>query len=193
MKDPPPHWSRVLQGLAHWIAYKSQYFDGHLLPEGAIVAELTQLLSSKISSVSKIECERMYKTLYKTSAPKNLNNRRADIVIGEKPKNKGIHIAKVGEVIEVKRYKEGSFKKIESDFEKLAMLKGINKNVRLFQVIVGQKKVPKKLFNEKHNLFTRDIYHTKNGLKVKLRLARKSYGTKRSGNFGVYAVLAEVL
>jgi len=48
MKEVPHYWQRVLQGLAHWISYKKQYYSGRLLTEGAITAEVSQLIAAHL-------------------------------------------------------------------------------------------------------------------------------------------------
>jgi len=197
MNDVPAHWGNVLQALAHWVAYKKEYFHGHLLPEGAIVAELTQLLSAKIDVKQKLECERMYKE-FDSSIKTTI---RADIVIGDKPAKlkdmqggvqKHIHLEQLTEVIEVKRY-EGRWDKTLADFKKLARLKGIKSDLRLFQVIVAQQRLPEKLFNKKYRIFTKNICPETDGLNVRARMSKKAYFSRKSETNGVFAVLVEVL
>lgn len=198
MKDVPIHWHSVLQALAHWVAYKKEYFYGHLLPEGAIVAELTQLIAANINEGQRLECERMYKDF-----DSSINGQaRADIVIGSKPvrteEEKKSHVKKMmslddlAEVVEVKRY-EGNFIKTQEDFEKLAQLKVNNPGLRLFQVVVGQRSLPVKLFTKAHSLHRKNLYDGNLGLDVRARLAKKAYCSKKSVTSGVFAVLLEVV
>jgi hypothetical protein len=189
------YWGAALQGLAYWIAYKQQYFDGHLLPEGAIVAELAQLLAVHIPDTKKVECERLYKDrefLVDT-------NIRADIVISDKPeKNEDYHelIQKIPgsywkEIVEVKRY-EQTFKNIEKDSEKLIKLYSDSQDHHLYQVVVGQGKLPDELFTGDFNLRTRNIYTQSEDIDVRCRMSKKAYSTKRKNQKGVFAVLLEV-
>lgn len=201
-EDIPRYWQKVLQALAYWIAYKKEYFHDHLLSEGAIVAELTQLLSANTDSNQRVECERMYKH-FCTSISENI---RADIVVGVKPektqkekeekKRKLISLTELTEVIEVKRY-ETDFKGIEKDFEKLdklKILKTAKPSLRLFQVIVDQNSRPQKLMNENCRLFTRNIYTGHNGLDVRSRLSKRAYSTLNTkAGRGVHVVLLELL
>ena len=50
----------VLQGVAHWIGYKKQFYSGHLINEGAIVSEATGIMSAYMDSNQKIDCEKQY-------------------------------------------------------------------------------------------------------------------------------------
>lgn len=191
----PKYWNEILQGLSYWIAYKKQYFKDHLLTEGAIVAELTQLLSAKIESNMRIECERMYKEIN----PQIIDQSRVDILIGKKTndKYKNGKIKKLMpnellEIIEVKRY-EGDWKKVEVDFEKLFKLKKNLPNTRLFQIVVGQEKLPDKIFNSKHNLMRRSIYNGNVELKTLPRLSKKAFSTKKESEKGVYSILIEII
>lgn len=191
MKQVPQYWSPVLQALAHWIAYKKQYYHGHLLSEGAIVAELTQLLSAKIDTNFKIQCERMYKDFVRS-----LNDQtRVDIVIGDKLKvtTKGkLKVDGLTDIIEVKRY-EGQFSKIEDDFEKLAVLKDACSEARLFQVIVGQHILPDKLFTDNHNVKTGNVYKRDKPIEARPRMGKRAYNTKKDSKYGVFAVLIEII
>lgn len=57
---PIPNWtSDVLQGVTFWMGYRRSYFKDYPLLEGAIVAELCNLLSSKLNpdSDGRVFCE----------------------------------------------------------------------------------------------------------------------------------------
>jgi hypothetical protein len=193
MNDLPNHWAPALQALAYWIAYKQQYYSNSLLPEGAIVAELTQLLSSNIENGLRVECEKMYKELDDTI----LDGGRADIIIGKKGKlkdKKGSKITKddIREVVEVKRY-EGSFDRLVKDMEKLNALNITWVDVRKYLVVVGQKKLPEKIFTVKYNVKRNNIYTGNGTFKAIPRIGKKAYPTKKKSTSGAYAALIEIL
>ena len=197
MNELPKHWHSTLQGLSYWIAYKRQYFSRHLLPEGAIVAELTQLLSANIETGMKIECERMYKSF----GYKEFGQGRMDIAIGkitdtEKAKaKKGKRrstIDELHEMVEVKRY-EGDKKKLFKDMEKLALVSDENNEVRKFLVVVGQNKLPDLFFTDKHKVRTGNVYDGENEVEAHPRSGKKAYSTKKDGVKGTFSVIIEII
>src|SRR4030042_2856517 len=193
MNQIPNHWAPALQALAYWIAYKQQYYSNSLLPEGAIVAELTQLLSSNIDNTLRVECEKMYKEIDSTIE----DGGRADIIIGAKGNlkdKKGSKISKetIHEVIEVKRY-EGSFNRLVKDMEKLSALNIDGNEGRKYLVVVGQKKLPGKIFNDKHNVKRKNIYRGEGDFQAIPRMGKKAYPTKKESTSGAYAALIEII
>lgn len=193
MNELAKHWGPSLQALAYWVAYKQQYYANSLLPEGAIVAELTQLLSSNIDSGLRVECEKMYKEIDYTIK----DGGRADIIIGAKGKlkdKKGSKISKdeLHEVIEVKRY-EGSFNRLVNDMEKLSVLNINGTDVRKYLVVIGQKKLPEKIFKDTHNVIRKNIYTGDGSFKAIPRIGKKAYPTKKESTSGAYAALIEII
>ena len=186
MKDVPKHWEKVLQAAAHWIAYKKQYFDGHLLLEGAIVAELTQLLSAKLDKSMQLKCEMHYKNILGAGK----GSKRADLVVGKKESDEFI----IHEVIEVKRFeinkKKGNLNEIKKDFEKLSQVTDLNPRPRLFQLIVGQHSLPDVYFNKKKESMKRkNVYQGNKPINAIPRLSRRA--VNRSG-LGGFCLLIEV-
>jgi len=192
LKPVEGYWEPVLQALAHWVAYKKQYYSGHLLTEGAIVAELTQLLSAKISDGCRMECERMYKDIH-SLCPKG--DRLADIVIGNKGMAKNpLKPSNITDVIEVKRHDGSSgLSNVIKDTDKLNDLRAGRKDIRLWQVVVGQRRVQRWAFNKNLNVYTRNVYSGAKGLDLRPRRGKKAFCTKAKSNNGVFVVLAEVI
>jgi len=132
-----PLWiDPVLQGTAHWIGYKKQYYSGHLINEGAIVSEVTSLLNSFMNSNQRVRCEVQYSDISK----KINGSDRADIV--------GYTDEKIDFVIEVKRFEAGK-KLIDSDLLKLSKIKEVNKEIRCLLLMVSQSKAPFPFINDK--------------------------------------------
>lgn len=193
MADLSNHWASALQALVYWVAYKQQYYSNSLLPEGAIVAELTQLLSSSVDNSIRVECERMYKDIDSTIE----DGGRADIIIGAKGKlkdKKGSKVSKddIHEVIEVKRY-EGSFNRLIKDMEKLSVLEIKGTAVKKYLVVIGQKKLPEKIFKNTHNVIRKNIYTGEGCFEAIPRIGKKAYPTKRKSISGAYAALIEII
>jgi hypothetical protein len=190
MNTPVPHyWKKVLQGVSHWISYKQQYYAGHMLTEGAIVSEVAQLLNAKLPDSERFQCERMYKDFLVDKTGQT----RLDLVIGKKKTPHKDLIAKEDLLVavEVKRY-ESDWKLIQSDIEKLYRLKSEHKNARLFLIVFGQGRLPKKLFTDSHFLKSRNLYDGNLGIEAVSRLAKKSYSSKIAKWAGNYAIIVEV-
>ena len=162
LKEISHYWQRVLQGTAHWVSYKKQYYAGNLLTEGAIVAEIAQLIATFLPDNEKFECEKMYQELDVFIEDQT----RIDIVIGKWKKVDGKKVLinnHIHSAIELKRY-ENNWDFIQNDFEKLWRLKRKLKNIRLFVVLVGQGKLPKKLFSDSFNIKRNNIVVSLNTL-----------------------------
>lgn len=194
MNDVSPHWEKVLQGLSHWVAYKKQYFDAHSLPEGAIVAELTQLLSAKLPNNLIVECERYYKDFYGSD-----NENRVDICIGEKP-SKGefkygrrVQLDGLKEIIEVKRL-NNDFSPVRKDFNKVYDLKCklIPKfEIKTYVLVVGQNGLSEYLFKGSNTL-KRDLSKEGSNFEAKTKMTKKAYNTSKLAMHVSYAALIEV-
>ena len=128
----------VLQGLAYWIGYKKELYRHHLLNEGAIVSEITTLMSSSMNANQRVGCEVQYSDISK----KINGSERADIV--------GYLNGKIDFVIEVKKY-ESVKRLIDADLIKLSKVKDLNKEIRCFLLLVSQRKPPFPFINDNGN------------------------------------------
>ncbi len=180
-KDIAPYWGPVLQGVSHWIAYKKQYFDGHLLLEGAIIAEVTQLLSSKLDNSLRLNCEIMYKDIFEQLS----SQKRCDLVIYQK----GEDYSCVKEVVEVKRFeiskKNENLKEIQKDMEKLSQLLHMSPQVSLYIAVFGQHKLPSEYFGPKGGLRRTNLYKGKLPLVATPIMSRRAINRSSYGGFGV--------
>lgn len=129
---------RVLQGTAHWIGYKKQFYSGHLINEGAIVSQATSIMSACMDSNQHIYCEKLYSEIWS----KIKGNERADIVRSTD--------GNIDFVLEVKRFESGK-KLIEADLYKLSKLKDGNSNIRCCLLLVSQNKAPFPFINDNGN------------------------------------------
>jgi hypothetical protein len=126
---------RVLQGVAHWIGYKKQFYSGHLINEGAIVSEAIGIMSAYMDSNQQIECEKQYSEI----SDQINGGERADIV--------RCTDGKIDFVVEVKRFEAGR-KLIEADLIKLSKIKQNNKDIRCCLLLVSQSKAPFPFVND---------------------------------------------
>jgi hypothetical protein len=172
----------VLQALSFWIGYKKELYRHHLLSEGAIVAELAFLINSKLKKNEIVKCEEHYKKIVK-----QINNQsRADILI-EKENQPFI-------VIEVKR-NNSSKKLIDFDLKKLANLKKIKPELRVFLILISQRRKPSQYVT--HNGESDKIYYQIKNTEFSAYAKRvcKSSSSFRSNSRvnSNYAILIEVL
>lgn len=185
----PEYFTPVLQGIAHWVNYKAQYYRGHLLSEGALVGELTQLFAASITRPLQVRCE----LLYKSHGARSLGQKRMDLAIGEPTLTQGGEIRATDlVVIEVKRFNPATWTKIEEDFHKLVEIKKAVPSCRAFQVVIGQTDRPSLLFNKNHEMLRRAIFRAGSFYALP-RMSKKSFHTKRNSERGAYAALLEVL
>lgn len=185
----PSYFAPVLQGIAHWVNYKAQYYHGHLLSEGALLGELTQLFAAAINRPLQVRCE----LSYKLHGAESLGQQRIDLAIGEPAPGHDDRLIPKGLVaIEVKRYTNASWPKIKADFEKLTALKSAVPSCRAFQLIIGQTDRPSHLFNDNHEL-TRKAVFNNDSFQALPRMSKKSFHTKRTSERGAYTALLEIL
>ncbi len=134
-----PRWlAQPLQALAFWTAYQNEIYRHHLLPEGAIVAEFTRLISAEIGSDMILLREPLYRSLLPAGVGGWKTAIRADIAIKWREKDKP-HGAEstCAAVIEVKRGNAPD-SQIDEDLTSLAVLKREIPAARTFLVIASQ-------------------------------------------------------
>lgn len=130
-----------LQALAFWVGYQHQIYRHHILPEGAIVAELARMIDGIVKNGAQTHCERMYRELVNIGDWNN--NERVDIALIEEKKD-----AHVLAMIEVKRA-SSPVKEFEADIAALSKFKMHNPGALTFVVVVSQAKRPRKWVNDK--------------------------------------------
>jgi len=180
-----------LQALAFWVGYQNQQYRHHSLPEGAIVAELTRLISGKTGPDFKIECEVLYSKL----ATENTWDKKAlaDIVISETDANWRDTLA----LLEIKKAKRAA-SLVENDLIKIAHYKKISPKTRTYLVVVSQGNRPEDWVdaNGKSRKGTHTIsLASKEINQVKYRVVRvlKAAASFESKGSAHYCCLLEVL
>lgn len=147
---PIPAWTdEVLQGLAYWIGYRRSYYRHYPLLEGAITAELCNLLNGKLDhhSDGRLFCEVPYKNTYLESLTRGEPDAiRIDLLIAEenapiKDARKHIFLDTAKIAIEVKRGNASTFE-ITKDLFRLANLNAMRPDIRTFLLIVSESKLP---------------------------------------------------
>jgi hypothetical protein len=100
-----PFWlGRALQGITYWMGHRRCLYRHYPLSEGALVAEVCNLIHANLPDKFSLMCEVQYsKLLQRDEKPTELTVRaRADLVVAEEARNsKDQLIPKF--IIEVKR------------------------------------------------------------------------------------------
>ena len=189
MEKLPEWFEPTLQGLAYWLAYKKQFYNGYTLSEGAIVGELAQGINSSIKKTQVLECERMYKEL-----SHNLDGQtRLDLAIGNISnggKGKTLKANNLKYALEVKRYENG-WSLILDDLKKLKELSNQNEDTRCFLIVVSQDSRPIKLVSNKNHPINTALKSDLDFVAT-VRTVKKAFSSKRESDNGNYVTLIEL-
>ena len=193
-----PRWlNQTLQTLAFWVAYQNEVYRHHLLPEGAIVAELTRLIDANIASDMFVIREPLYRDLLPEGAGYGKRTYRADLAI--KKRCSKSTSSSYETIIEVKRAgSPGSAN--DGDLIALAQLRKLNPQVRAFLVVVAQASLPGR-WVAPNGIATPETeslsvtLETGEMLEVRYRVRRvaKAAASFKSMNTATYCCLVEVL
>ncbi len=191
MPDRPRFLERALQGLAFWIGHRHSLFRSYPLPEGAMVAEVCNLIQANLSDTLNLQPECQYKYLVPPGTQlKGIGSlARADLVIfscmasdliEKKDVFKHVHF-----VIEVKR---GSASKaaIDEDLRRLyTFLCSTQTHARAFLVVVSESRPPNRFVSEgKSRLGTYLIPKSKGCFHVRRTVkAAASFSNKSSAHY----------
>lgn len=144
-----PLWAqRSLQGLTYWMGHRRCLYRHYPLSEGALVAEMCNLIHANLPDSLMLTCEVQYeKLLPGTAQPGILTHRaRADLVILRKASNGSDPQPKF--IIEVKR--AGAPKgQIDADLRRLAAVRSSHPGIRTFMFAVSEAARPKRFVNDK--------------------------------------------
>lgn len=165
--DAIPNWiDPVLQGLSFWIGHQRAYFSDYPLLEGAITAEMCNLINSKINHKADghLYCEVLYRNLVD-----EIDQTRADLVIAKTEKylskvNRHDLAETVSTVIEVKRGTT-SREEVSKDLRRLARIKYRMPKVRAFLIIVSEGKLPNQ-YNWFAESKTDDVVASRKSIKI---------------------------
>jgi hypothetical protein len=132
----------ALQGVAYWIGHRRCHYRGYHLSEGALVAEVCNLIHANLPSKMVLECEVQYSTLvgrHQTPTDLLTERARADLVVKKAHGPGGKLIPRF--VIEVKRAAAPSAE-INKDLARLANLRTTNPRVRAFLFLISEARLP---------------------------------------------------
>ncbi|MGD0189466.1 MAG: hypothetical protein ABSD74_01865 [Rhizomicrobium sp.] len=190
-----PVWiDRSLQGVAYWIGHRRCLYRDYPLSEGALVAEICNLIHANLADGFVLLCEEMYKNLLPELAEPNpsilTQQARADLVIATKaPGTESNPVAKY--IIEVKRASAPT-RQIDSDLRRLAEVRRVHSGVRAFMFVVSEAMLPGRFVNEigSSRLGRQKIPGSPGHFRVR-RTWKAAHAFKSRGN-AQYACLIEV-
>jgi hypothetical protein len=147
--EKTPLWAATaLQGITYWIGHRRCLYRHYPLAEGALVAEICNLIQTNLPDQLVLNCEVQYTKLLPGMARPNILTQRArvDLVVGEKPRQRG-HQPRVKFIIEVKRA-SAPWAQINSDLVRLAAVRGAHPGIRPFMFIIAEADRPSCFVNE---------------------------------------------
>jgi len=148
--EKEPAWvASALQGITHWIGHRRCLYRHYPLSEGALVAEVCNLIHANLSDEYLLKCEVQYSTLIpRDEAPAELTDRaRADLVVFERMKNAtNDSIARF--IIEIKRASAPKAQ-IEADLRRLSAVRYLCRDIRTFCFIISEAQRPPRFVDKK--------------------------------------------
>ena len=144
-----PTWAeRALQGVAYWIGHRRCLYRHYPLSEGALVAEVCNLIHANLPDKFSLLCEVQYSSLiHRDEKPTELTVRaRADLVVAEKAINPDDE-ATPKFIIEVKRAAAPKAQ-IDADLRRLSAVRGIRSDIRTFLFVISEAQRPTRFVRE---------------------------------------------
>ena len=143
----PPWLRSSLQGLAFWVGYRRSIYSAHELSEGALAAELCNLLHAHLPESLRLSCEEPYsKFLPAGVVRKEVGAKaRVDLSIWERclPKNSDRYRQRPRYAIELKRASAAK-SLIDQDLRRLAYIVEESQGIRGILCLASEGKRPKR-------------------------------------------------
>jgi hypothetical protein len=145
-----PSWvQKALQGVTYWIGHRRCLYRDYPLSEGALVAEVCNLIYANLPQNFELLCEVQYSRFVAgNELPEVLKGRvRADLVVAEKAN--GAQVEPIPRfIIEVKRA-SAPRAQMNADLCRLAAASCACHNIRAFLFVISEAKRPKRFVNKK--------------------------------------------
>jgi len=154
-KQPSRTWpiwvSKALQGVAYWVGHRQSLYSRHELSEGALTAEICNLIHANLQHPYLLRCEKLYRTFLPRDVrlpDKIAPNARADLSVWERFEDKnGRYRPRPRYVIEVKRA-SATRKRIDEELQRLAAVVERNERIRGFLFVIGERRRPDRFVSE---------------------------------------------
>jgi hypothetical protein len=150
--DNWPKWvAKALQGVAFWVGHRRSMYSSYALSEGALTAELCNLIYANLQKDYRLRCELSYeKFLPDGVKPADIvSGKRVDLsvwkrylVVNGRYRRRPIY------VIEVKRANAGKTR-IDQDLQRLAFVVKESDEIRAFLFVISEGKRPQRFVNER--------------------------------------------
>lgn len=146
--DKQPVWvERALQGVTYWMGHRRCLYRDYPLSEGALVAEVCNLIYANLPEALQLLCEVRYSAFVESDPmPEILRGKiRADLVVAEKSvRREAEPIPKF--IIEVKRAVAPT-SQINADLFRLAAVRRLCPDIRAFMFLISEAERPKRFVN----------------------------------------------
>lgn len=139
---------RALQGVAYWVGHRRCLYRHYPLSEGALVAEVCNLIHANLPDKLSLLCEVQYSSLiHRDEKPTELTVRaRADLVVAEQTTNPDDDETPKY-IIEVKRAAAPK-SQIDADLRRLSAVRAIRPEIRTFLFIISEAQRPTRFVRE---------------------------------------------
>jgi hypothetical protein len=188
-----PEWAeRALQGVAYWIGHRRSLYSDYPLAEGALVAEICNLIHANLPSDLHLICEVQYSEFIE-GHPKTTvltQKARVDLLISETG-NKNPDRSRPKFIIEVKRASAHKAQ-INADLLRLHEVKSNMPAVRALMFLIAEERRPNRFVDEsgKSRLGRQEIPNCDGYFRVRRTCKAAHAFTKR--DHAQYACLLEV-
>lgn len=166
LKKQPKWVERALQGVTYWMGHRRCLYRDYPLSEGALVAEVCNLIYANLPGDLQLFCEVQYSDFVeRTPMPKILRGKiRVDLLVADKSEgSQGDTVPKF--IIEVKRA-SASKSQINADLSRLATARRLRPEIRAFLFVISEAKRPRRFVHEgghsitgKHDIPDSDGYY----------------------------------
>jgi hypothetical protein len=143
--EKPPVWvDRALQGITYWMGHRRCLYRDYPLSEGALVAEVCNLIYANLPQTFQLLCEVQYSGFVDFSPmPGILRGRiRADLVVAERSVRREAEPSPRF-IIEVKRAAAPT-SQINADLSRLAAVRYLCPDIRAFMFLISEAERPKR-------------------------------------------------
>lgn len=152
LRTAPPWLRSAAQGLAFWIGHRRTIYSKHEMSEGALAAELGNLIHAHLPDKYNLRYEQPYTKLLPVGVTSKdvANNARADMSIWERytPDGGTRKRNTPRYVLELKRASASSTR-INKDLRRLALVAENSENVRAFLCVASEERRPAKFTNDR--------------------------------------------
>jgi hypothetical protein len=189
-----PEWVReALQGVTYWMGHRRCLYRDYPLSEGALVAEVCNLIYANLPADLQLLCEVQYSSLVNSDLLPEIFQRktRADLVVAKIPeRNEDEPIPRY--IIEVKRA-SASKSQINADLSRLAVARRLRPGIRAFLFVISEANRPKRFVHQEgRSLSGKHPIPNSDGCYYRVRRTWKAAHAFKKRDRAQYACLIEV-